>query len=147
MVATADFPQHTAGASPCAHVPEGSGSRIADYGCRFAFKDGVLWCNAIPDLPQLATCCVDMVLLAYNQFCSAERLSRQSLASFACNDSGRAHWIPNEGRGCAHCADAGTPCSQLYVYALRGPCLWSFDKRTGPIGDPLCNGTLLLTLS
>ena len=71
MVATADFPQHTAGASPCAHVPEGSGSRIADYGCRFAFKDGVLWCNAIPDLPQLATCCVDMVLLAYNQFCSA----------------------------------------------------------------------------
>ena len=68
--------------------------------------------------------------------------------SFTRNDSGRAHWIPNEGRGCAHRADAGTPRSQLYVYALRGPCLWSFDKRTGPIWGPmLCMGTLLLTLS
>ena len=79
-----------------------------------------------------------MVLLAYNQFCSAERLSRQSLASFTRNDSVHARRIPSEGRGCAHRADADNSRSLLYVYALRGPCLWSFDKRTGPVWDPMC---------
>ena len=67
-------------------------------------------------------------------FCSAERLSRQSLASFNLNDFGRAHWIPHEDCGFAHRADAGNARSQLYFYTLRGPCLWVVvDKRTGPI--------------
>jgi hypothetical protein len=60
------------------------------------------------------------------------------LASFTRNDSVHARRIPNEGRVCAQRADAYSPCSLLYVYAPRGPCLWSFDKRTGPISDPMC---------
>ena len=139
MAATAGFPQHAAGASPGDQVPEGSGTCVDDTDCRFAFKDGVFGAMLSPiRLGWLATCLVDMVLLAYNQFCSAERLSRQSLASFTRNDSGHAHWIPNEGCGYAHRADADNPRSLLYVYALRGPCLWSYDKCTGPIWGPMC---------
>ena len=74
-----------------------------------------------------------MVLLAYNQFCSAERLSRQSLASFTRNDSGHAHWIPNEGRGYAHRADADNPRSLLYVYMLYG--VHAYGRMTS-VRDP-----------
>ena len=62
------LPQHAAGASPGAHVPEGRGTGIDDIGCRLAFKDGVRCCNAITVLPQLATWRVDMVLVAHNLF-------------------------------------------------------------------------------
>ena len=113
---------------------------INDICCRLAFKYAVRWYNINPDPLQSATWRVDMVVVAYNQICCTERLSRQSLASFTLNNFGRAHWILHEDCGCAHRADAGNPRSQLYLYTLRvhAPCLWSFDKRTGPIWVPIC---------
>ena len=132
------LPQHAAGASPGAHVPEGCGTDINDIVCRSAFKDAVLRYNTRPVTPHFAAWRVDIILVAYDQFCCAGSLSRQRLPSFTRNDFGRAHWIPHEDCGCAHRADAGNARSQLYLYPLRGPCLWSFDKRTGPIWGPMC---------
>ena len=72
---------------------------INDICCRLAFKYAVRWYNINPDPLQSATWRVDMVVVAYNQICCTERLSRQSLASFTLNDFGRAHWILHEDCG------------------------------------------------
>ena len=79
-----------------------------------------------------------VTIVARHQFCCAGRLSRQRLPSFTRNDFGRAHWIPHEDCGGAHRADAGSARSQLYLYTLRGPRLWSFDKGTVIIWVPVC---------
>ena len=136
MIAAADLPQHAAGATLGDQRAGWSWNSASTIFYRSAFKDAVLWYYISPVTPQFATWSVDMVVVAHNHFCCAERLSRQSLASFTCNDSGLAQWFPNEGCGCAHRADAGNQRSQLYVYALPCPCLWSFDMCTGLIWGP-----------
>ena len=46
---------------------------INDIFCRSAFKDAVLWYNSSPVTPQFATWRFDMVIVAHNHFCCAER--------------------------------------------------------------------------
>ena len=81
---------------------------IDDICCRSAFKHGVLWYNTGPATPLFATWRVDMIVVAYNQFCCAERLSRQRLASEPGAESGRAHLTLNEAVGSAQHVDDGS---------------------------------------